>query len=213
MHHPSPRRPARPRHDVDDHARRARSAVHLIAATVAIVATPTAAQDLPVDPELYSAMEWRLIGPFRGGRSVAVAGVVDDPRTYHMGTVGGGVWKTTDAVTTWTNVVDNRFPYHVYGGQQDNSSVAIASRSPAASDGRTGTTWAPRARAPRSTRTTRDSCTPAATWASSASTTTRRARRGRRSLSGHAGRAPEPRHEVSLQLERPDPRLECTIPT
>jgi photosystem II stability/assembly factor-like uncharacterized protein len=62
----------------------------------------------PVDPALFRTMEWRGIGPWRGGRSVAVAGVVDDALTYYMGTVGGGVWKTTDAGTTWINVSDGQ---------------------------------------------------------------------------------------------------------
>jgi photosystem II stability/assembly factor-like uncharacterized protein len=56
----------------------------------------------------YSAMRWRSIGPFRGGRSVASTGVAGDPLTYYMGTVGGGVWKTTDAGTTWANVTDGQ---------------------------------------------------------------------------------------------------------
>ena len=56
--------------------------------------------------ELYSTMEWRLIGPFRGGRSVAVTGVLSDPSTYYFGGVGGGIWKTTDAGLAWTNVSD-----------------------------------------------------------------------------------------------------------
>lgn len=86
--------------------------------------TPTAAQDAPVDPSLYSAMEWRGIGPFRGGRSVAVAGIATQPMTYYMGTVGGGVWKTTDAGVTWANVTD---------GQLSTSSVgaiAVAESDP-----------------------------------------------------------------------------------
>ncbi|HZI64324.1 MAG TPA: hypothetical protein VFE44_06060, partial [Thermoanaerobaculia bacterium] len=51
-------------------------------------------------------MQFRLVGPYRGGRSTAVAGVVQDPRTFYMGTTGGGVWKTTDAGLSWRNVTD-----------------------------------------------------------------------------------------------------------
>ncbi|MCL4523514.1 MAG: glycosyl hydrolase, partial [Acidobacteria bacterium] len=58
------------------------------------------------DPALFSGMRWRLIGPFRGGRSIAVAGVVSDPHTYYMGAVGGGVWKTTNGGNTWTPLTD-----------------------------------------------------------------------------------------------------------
>ena len=55
------------------------------------------------------ALRWRNIGPFRGGRSVAVAGVVRDPLVYYMGTTGGGVWKTYDAGATWQNISDGFF--------------------------------------------------------------------------------------------------------
>ena len=44
-----------------------------------------------IDPKLYGAMKWRLIGPFRGGRALAVTGVVSQPNTYYMGAVAGGV--------------------------------------------------------------------------------------------------------------------------
>jgi photosystem II stability/assembly factor-like uncharacterized protein len=69
---------------------------------------PASAQGVEAGSGVHSAMEWRSIGPFRGGRSVASTGVVGDPLTYYMGTVGGGVWKTTDAGTTWTNVSDGQ---------------------------------------------------------------------------------------------------------
>ncbi len=57
----------------------------------------------------YRNLRWRNIGPSRGGRSVAAAGVVDDPLVYYMGTTGGGVWKTTDAGGTWKNISDGFF--------------------------------------------------------------------------------------------------------
>ena len=62
-----------------------------------------------VDPELLSAMEWRLIGPFRGGRVTTVAGVPDKPQLYYMGATGGGVWKTENAGLTWENISDGFF--------------------------------------------------------------------------------------------------------
>ncbi len=46
--------------------------------------------------ELYDAMEYRLLGPFRGGRSAAVTGVPNKPNLFYFGATGGGVWKTTD---------------------------------------------------------------------------------------------------------------------
>ncbi|MGE0463982.1 MAG: WD40/YVTN/BNR-like repeat-containing protein [Vicinamibacterales bacterium] len=59
-----------------------------------------------IDPALYKALEWRNIGPFRGGRATTVAGVPGDPLVYYMGATGGGVWKTEDAGLTWRNVSD-----------------------------------------------------------------------------------------------------------
>src|SRR5260370_23394828 len=52
----------------------------------------------PVPPELGNGLKWRLIGPFRGGRVVAVAGVPGDSTTFYFGSVNGGVWKTNHAV-------------------------------------------------------------------------------------------------------------------
>ncbi len=77
-----------------------------------------------VDPALYSAVQWRPIGPFRGGRSVASTGVASDPLTYYMGTVGGGVWKTTDAGTTWANVTDGQL------GTSSVGAIAVAESDP-----------------------------------------------------------------------------------
>lgn len=57
------------------------------------------------ESSLYNAMEFRLVGPFRGGRATAVAGVVQDPMTYYMGATGG-VWKTDNAGESWYNVSD-----------------------------------------------------------------------------------------------------------
>jgi photosystem II stability/assembly factor-like uncharacterized protein len=56
-------------------------------------------------PDL-SGLRWRMIGPFRGGRSIAVSGVEGDPNTYYFGSVGGGVWKTTNGGITWKPIFD-----------------------------------------------------------------------------------------------------------
>jgi photosystem II stability/assembly factor-like uncharacterized protein len=61
-----------------------------------------------IDPKLYGAMKWRLIGPFRGGRALAVTGVVSQPNTYYMGAVAGGVWKTADGGLTWDPLFDKQ---------------------------------------------------------------------------------------------------------
>lgn len=58
---------------------------------------------------IFKTVKYRNIGPFRGGRSVAVSGVIDDPLTYYMGTTGGGLWKTKDAGQRWSNISDGYF--------------------------------------------------------------------------------------------------------
>ena len=91
----------------------------LIALVFIISATDTNAQrrqrkapaepTLSYDSSLYNGMEWRNIGPFRGGRSTTSSGVVGDAMTYYMGSVGGGVWKTEDAGISWKNISDGQF--------------------------------------------------------------------------------------------------------
>ncbi len=58
---------------------------------------------------IFKTVKYRNIGPFRGGRSVAASGVVNDPLTYYMGTTGGGLWKTEDAGQRWFNISDGYF--------------------------------------------------------------------------------------------------------
>lgn len=65
-------------------------------------------EGITYDASLFNAMEFRLVGPFRGGRATAVAGVVQDPMTYYMGATGG-VWKTDNAGESWYNVSDGFF--------------------------------------------------------------------------------------------------------
>ncbi|HUO95762.1 MAG TPA: hypothetical protein VMT92_05980 [Steroidobacteraceae bacterium] len=61
-----------------------------------------------VNPALLAGMKWRQIGPFRGGRALAVAGVAGDPTTWYFGAVAGGVWKSTDAGATWQPLFDDQ---------------------------------------------------------------------------------------------------------
>ncbi len=76
----------------------------LVAASAGPV--PLAAQ--PVDPSLFSALQWRMIGPFRGGRTVAVSGVAGQPNVFYMAPNDGGVWRTDDAGRTWQPLFDDQ---------------------------------------------------------------------------------------------------------
>ncbi len=58
------------------------------------------------EDKLFQGMKYRMIGPFRGGRSLAVSGVPGDLRTYWFGATGGGVWKSTDGALTWQPVFE-----------------------------------------------------------------------------------------------------------
>src|SRR5205809_3141588 len=71
--------------------------------------TETAGLQQVIDPTLLNSLEWRLIGPFRGGRVVAVAGDPVHPQVFYFGSTGGGVWKTTDGGILWENVSDGFF--------------------------------------------------------------------------------------------------------
>ncbi|MBE0675415.1 MAG: hypothetical protein IH591_12210, partial [Bacteroidales bacterium] len=62
-----------------------------------------------VNPNLYNDLEYRNIGPTRGGRVTAVAGIATQPSVFYMGATGGGVWKTTDYGNSWRNVSDGYF--------------------------------------------------------------------------------------------------------
>ena len=96
------------------------------AALLLAVPFPSRAQspDTTTLARYTQAMTWRNIGPTRGGRSVAVTGVVGDDQTYYFGATGGGVWKTTDAGITWTNISDGHL------GTGSVGAVAVAESDP-----------------------------------------------------------------------------------
>ena len=75
-----------------------------LAAAGLLVAASCFSQD--VDTQVLHALQWRLIGSFRGGRVSAVAGVPGDPNTFYFGTPGGGIWKTSDAGRVWEPIFD-----------------------------------------------------------------------------------------------------------
>ena len=80
--------------------------VLLLASALGVSPCSVFAQD--VAPDLFSGLRWRLIGPFRGGRAVAVCGVPGDSKTFYFGAVDGGIWKTTDAGTVWVPIFDDQ---------------------------------------------------------------------------------------------------------
>ncbi|HJZ71029.1 MAG TPA: hypothetical protein VKE51_04770 [Vicinamibacterales bacterium] len=79
----------------------------LLSGAIATVAK-LSAQQTRVDPALYGGLRWRMIGPFRGGRVNGVSGVPGQPSTFYFGSVGGGVWKTTNAGRTWQPIFDSQ---------------------------------------------------------------------------------------------------------
>src|ERR1700733_5689974 len=56
----------------------------------------------------FKGMKYRVVGPFRGGRSLTASGIAGDPTTYYFGATGGGVWKSTDGAMTWTPIFDKQ---------------------------------------------------------------------------------------------------------
>jgi len=83
----------------------AAASLHAIAA-LAAGTRPGAERTSPIDPSLFKALQWRGIGPYRGGRALAVAGIPGDPNTFYFGAVAGGVFKTTDGGATWEPLTD-----------------------------------------------------------------------------------------------------------
>ncbi len=91
-------------------------------ALVLSTAASAAAQPSPaIDPVFLDSMKYRNIGPYRGGRVTAVAGVAQQMHTFYMGSTGGGVWRTEDAGQTWRNVTD---------GQLKSSSIGAIAVAP-----------------------------------------------------------------------------------
>src|SRR5215469_9201212 len=90
--------------------------IRVLIAGLCAVASAAAA----LDPSLFSGLQWRSIGPLRGGRSITSSGSLSRPLEYYFGAVGGGLWKTTDGGLTWRPVTD---------GQLNSSSVGAVAVS------------------------------------------------------------------------------------
>ncbi len=87
--------------------RRLIRAVAVLAPVLSLLTMP----DLPaqqVNPRLLESLKWRMIGPFRGGRTKAAAGVPSQPGVFYMGAVNGGVWQTTDFGRIWKPIFDDQ---------------------------------------------------------------------------------------------------------
>jgi photosystem II stability/assembly factor-like uncharacterized protein len=108
--------------------RRAQWYRKLLAGLLLAVSTGALAQRLPpsgpLDAALNGGLEWRNVGPFRGGRVTAVSGVLQDERSFYMGSTGGGVWKTSDGGIGWHNVSDGYFRAGTVGA------IAVAPSNP-----------------------------------------------------------------------------------
>ena len=88
-------------------------ALAILAGFVFVCSTSFAASPSPsptpagaIDEKLFKGMQWRQIGPFRGGRALTIEGVPGEPDTYYFGAVAGGVWKTTDGGANWKPLFD-----------------------------------------------------------------------------------------------------------
>ncbi|MBI4475355.1 MAG: hypothetical protein HY646_22010, partial [Acidobacteria bacterium] len=104
----------------------------VLAIVIASLAGAQSQNNTIVDQKLYQDLRWRSIGPHRGGRVTAVSGVRTQPNTFYMGTVGGGVWKTTNYGITWAPVTDGQISTGSIGA------IAVSDSNPEVVYGGTG---------------------------------------------------------------------------
>jgi photosystem II stability/assembly factor-like uncharacterized protein len=88
------------------------------------ITSPSAFATDVIEPSLLDGNEWRLVGPFRGGRVTTVTGVPGNDQLYYMGATGGGVWRTMNAGVNWENISDEYFGVGTIGA------IAVAASDP-----------------------------------------------------------------------------------
>jgi photosystem II stability/assembly factor-like uncharacterized protein len=104
-----------------------KAALALLGVAAAVFVLMAATSAGPVSSEtLMSKLHWRLLGPFVGGRVVAIAGVPSEPDLFYMGTTGGGIWKSTDYGIKWENISDGHFP----SASPSIGAIAVAPSNP-----------------------------------------------------------------------------------
>jgi photosystem II stability/assembly factor-like uncharacterized protein len=101
------------------------AAISMAAVMLGLSAAATFASQVSAEA-LMSKLSWRPVGPYIGGRVVAVAGVPSEPDLFYMGAAGGGVWKSTDYGIKWVNISDGRLP----SGSPSIGAIAVASSNP-----------------------------------------------------------------------------------
>src|ERR1700760_3329754 len=97
-----------------------------VALVAALGVTPSSARAADPQQQLMSRLSWRSIGPYIGGRVVAVAGVPSNPDLFYMGGVEGGIWKSTDYGQNWSNISDGELP----GIASPIGALAVADSNP-----------------------------------------------------------------------------------
>ena len=104
-----------------------RALLVVFAITILFPALAVSQSSAPLSTQaLMSKLKWRLVGPYIGGRVVAVTGVSGNANLFYAGTVGGGVWRSTDEGVEWKNISDGKLP----GPSASIGAIAVAPSDP-----------------------------------------------------------------------------------